>query len=115
MECVICCDEKNDAFVQLDCFCENIWYHKKCIQKWFIDKNTLECPYCIHEVSVYIYEDGNSEHATLIPPREPQHLLKTCILLFIFIFLLSLIGGACGYIITIGAAMQHFNVTVYAI
>lgn len=114
MECVICCDEKRDSFVQLDCFCENIWYHKRCIKKWFIGKNTLECPYCTCEATVYIYENGVSENVSLIRERDHSRIAKTCIRLFLFIFLLSIIGGACGYIIIVGASMQHFNITLYA-
>lgn len=51
MECRICYDEAGEK-ITLDCNekCNNKYYHKKCIEKWFRLKDIKKCPYCTKDV-----------------------------------------------------------------
>ena len=57
MNCNICLEEIKNEFVKTNCNCQNITYHKKCIEKWFNISNT--CPFCKKEYKSIPFNNKN--------------------------------------------------------
>ena len=47
----------NNCFIFTNCKCQNIIYHKKCIEKWLNISNT--CPFCKKEYKSIAFSNKN--------------------------------------------------------
>jgi|MDSZ01.1.fsa_nt_gb hypothetical protein len=57
MNCNICMEKINNSFIFTNCKCQNIIYHKKCIEKWLNISNT--CPFCKKEYKSIPFSNKN--------------------------------------------------------